>query len=334
LILAAPWWVPVTVAGFSEVGKAEAVQLTQVMIGGIMFTGLIAVQQAAAYARGSYVWPDLAQALSNLIALGMLVVMLPKYGVVAAAWITLGRVGLQCLLTMNELGKWIRPDRNDPALKTSWRRMRPLILGASYYKMDPLIDRFLLSGLAPGSLSLFALAQQLHGAGSQIVTRAIGTPAQTKMAVAFKREDNASVGSTLRSGFWAATAFCAVCIIVLALVGQPILTLLFGQGEFASGQVKQLWLVLLLSSAVFILGASSSILAGAFYVRGDTRSPTLLGSASFTLSIVLKIVMYRQFGIYGLALAVSFQYVLSACLLAGRLQRLGVVSWLSWDRSH
>ncbi|MFM5929951.1 MAG: lipid II flippase MurJ [Novosphingobium sp.] len=328
LALAAPWWVPLLVDGFDAAAKARAITLTQISVIGIVFTGTIAVQQAAAFARGHYIWPDMAQALTNAIALGLLIILLPRFGIMAAAWITLGRLALQCVLMAKTLGAFVRPDFADPALAAGWKRMKPLVLGASYYKLDPVIDRYLLSALAPGSLSLFTLAQQLHSAASQVVTKALATPAQTQLAAQAKRGEHDAFARVLKRGFFITTLFCLACIIGLALIGEPVLNVLMAYGRFDAEHAHNLWLILLAASGVFILGASSSLLAGAFYARGDTRTPTLLGSASFTASLVLKLLMFRAMGILGLALAVTFQYVLSAALMAFWLQRHGAIDWV------
>jgi putative peptidoglycan lipid II flippase len=327
LSLSAAWWVPFLVYGFDAEAKAETVALTQIAVTGILFTGIIAVQQAAAFARGQYIWPDIAQALANAVALALLWTLLPHFGIVAAAWITLGRLVLQCLLMGKALGPFVRPDFKDPALSAGWRRMKPLVLGASYYKLDPLIDRFLLSALAPGSLSLFTLAQQLYAAGSQVIGKALATPAQTLMATQAKRGEYAAFSRTLRQGFLVTTLFCVVCVAGLALFGEPVLKVLVAYGRFDPAHARQLWLILLAASGLFVLGASSSLLAGAFYARGDTRTPTLIGSASFTVSIITKILLFKFMGIIGLSLAVSFQYVLSALLMVIWLQRQSLVLW-------
>lgn len=327
LAFSASLWVPLLVDGFDAAGKAETVALTQVAVMGILFTGTIAVQQAAAFARGHYIWPDIAQALANALALALLWVLLPRYGVMAAAWITLGRLVLQCLLMANALGRFVRPDFKDPALSAGWQRMKPLVLGASYYKLDPLIDRFLLSALAPGSLSLFTLAQQLYAAGSQVVTKALATPAQTRMAAMAKRGQHADFAQVLRRGLVVTTLFCLACVAGLALIGEPVLNVLLAYGRFNAAHSHQLWLILLAASGLFVVGTAGSLLTGAFYARGDTRTPTLIGSASFTVSIGTKLLMFKYMGILGLSLAVSFQYVLSGLLMVIWLQRQQIIDW-------
>ncbi|MFM5907001.1 MAG: lipid II flippase MurJ [Novosphingobium sp.] len=327
LALSAGWWVSLLVDGFDAAAKARAITLTQISVMGIVFTGTIAVQQAAAFARGHYIWPDLAQALTNALALGLLIVLLPRFGIMAAAWITLGRLAAQCLLMARTLGAFVRPDFSDPALSAGWRRMKPLVLGASYYKLDPLIDRYLLSALAPGSLSLFTLAQQLHSAGSQVVTKALATPAQTQLAALAKRGEDATFAQVLKRGLMVTTLFCIACIIGLAVIGEPLLNFVMGNGRFGTEHAHQLWLILLGASGLFIIGTAGSLLTGAFYARGDTRTPTLIGSASFTISIATKLLMFKHMGIIGLSLAASLQYALSGLLMVIWLRRHRIIDW-------
>ncbi|MFM6933012.1 MAG: lipid II flippase MurJ [Novosphingobium sp.] len=327
LAVSAAWWVPLLVDGFNASAKAQTIALTQVSVMGILFTGTIAVQQAAAFARGHYIWPDISQALANALALALLWLLLPLYGVMAAAWITLGRLVVQCLLMIKALGRFERPDFADPALAAGWKRMKPLVLGASYYKLDPVIDRFLLSTLSPGSLSLFTMAQQLYSAAAQVVTKALATPAQTRLAALAKRGEGAEFARVLRRGLVVILLFCMACIGALALIGEPVLTLLMAYGRFDAGHAHQLWLILLAASGLFVIGTAGSLLTGAFYARGDTRTPTLIGSASFTVSIATKLLMFKHMGIIGLSLAVSLQYVLSGLLMVIWLQRHKIIQW-------
>jgi len=123
------------------------------------------------------------------------------------------------------------------------------------------------------------------------------------------------------------TLFCLACVAGLALIGEPVLNVLLAYGRFDAAHSHQLWLILLAASGLFVVGTAGSLLTGAFYARGDTRTPTLIGSASFTVSIGTKLLMFKYMGIIGLSLAVSFQYVLSALLMVIWLQRQSVVSW-------
>src|SRR5438552_13672398 len=85
LYLFAPYWVPVTVPGFSEAGKGLTVHLTRIQLIGMIFTALSGVQGAVYHARQRFFWVELAPLLTGAIGLIPLMVFLPVYGVEAAA---------------------------------------------------------------------------------------------------------------------------------------------------------------------------------------------------------------------------------------------------------
>jgi putative peptidoglycan lipid II flippase len=326
LALTAQWWAPLTVLGFSAQAKSLATSFAQISVIGIVFTGINAVQTAFAFAQRRYIWADLAPMIANVAALALLVLLLPRYGAAAAAWIAVFRLALQTLLMFRGMGAPNRPDFKTPTIGLAWQRLRPLILGASYYKMDPLVDRFLLSSMVPGTLSLFYLAQQLYGAASQVMVKAFAVPAITRLSVANKADDTAAFSQDLRRTSLIMTGVGAALIACLILVGQPVLSLMLEHGKFNAGDSRLLWLILVLSCGQFIWGALGGLVAGAFYASGDTRTPTWLGSVSFTISIAVKIAMFRCYGVYGLAIAVTIFFSMTIALMLGTLYRRGLLN--------
>ena len=86
-------------------------------------------------------------------------------------------------------------------------------------------------------------------------------------------------------------------------------------------RVEYLWWLLLLLSGVWIGGVVGQILSTAFYAQADTRTPTLVGVAGFSVAIGLKLMAFRWGGIRGLALAASAYYLLNAIALLICLRR-------------
>lgn len=319
LILTAKWWVPVTVPGFSPQAQVLTTELATFSLIGMAFTGLNSVQSAMALVREQYVWADAAPTIANLVAVVVLLWALPRYGVTAAAWISAMRLALQTLLLHRVMGRPVAIDLRSNALRNSWRRLSPMLAGASYYKMDPLVDRFLLSSAQTGSLSLIYLAQQLYSAASQVIAKALAVPVITKMSSAHKRDDQDSLRADLRVAGFRILIVSGLGIVCLVVVGKPMLTVGMSQGEFNPSDARSLWVLLVLMAGQFLAGSLGSLTAGAFYAQGDTRTPTVLGSIAFTFGIGLKIAMFKLFGLYGLALAISAYYLFSLLLQMGVL---------------
>jgi len=165
LYMTAPWWVPLTVPGFGDAGQALTVELTRIQLIGMVFAAINGVQWAAYHARQQFVWAEFTPILASAFALLLLVWALPRFGVIAAAWISTLRMGLQTLLLAPGMGRPVRPDLKSVAIQKAWKRIKPLLLGTAYYKTDPLIDRFLLSTAS----STGGLKPPVHGGREQQV---------------------------------------------------------------------------------------------------------------------------------------------------------------------
>ncbi len=325
LILTAGFWVPMTVPGFTEQAKIITVDLARISLLGMVFTGMSAVQSAIGFARHKFLWADAAPMVANLIAVLVLLWLLPHYGVWGAAWVSVLRLFLQTLLLHPLMGKPITPDRTRPTIRIAWYRLKPILLGASYYKMDPLVDRFLLSAAASGSLSLLYLSQQLHSAGSQIISKAFAVPSITQLAEAHKQKDQTRFARRLTKTLLVMLAVCSTGIFAFWIVGQPLLDWGMVHGKFTASNATELWVLLLLSSGMLLAGAMGTLTAGAFYAQGDTRTPTWLGSLAFTIGIVLKVMMFHYFGVRGLAVAITVYYLFSLALQWFVLWRRGAM---------
>jgi putative peptidoglycan lipid II flippase len=235
---------------------------------------------------------------------------------------------LQLLLLLPILGAYARPDFRGEAAGEAWRRLRPLLLGTSYYKTDQLVDRFLASMAAAGGLSILHLAQQMYGAGHQVLNASIAAPLVPRLAGAAKARDRAAFGSLWRSGERKLGLFTLTVVAGLILVGVPALEVLLGHGEFRPEQVRQLWWLLLALAGTWVGGALGQIFSAAFYATGDTHTPTRIGVIGFTLGLILKVVGFLTYGILGIAVGTSIYFLLNAVAL-----RLALV-WLLEKRSH
>jgi putative peptidoglycan lipid II flippase len=325
LIFTASWWVPLTVPGFTAEAKLMTIDLARISLIGLVFTGMSAVQAAIGFAQQKYLWADAAPVLANLIAVLLLVWLLPHYGIWAAAWISVLRLLIQIILMQPLMGKPAMPDRARPAIRMAWSRLKPLLIGASYYKMDPLIDRLLMSSASAGSLSLLYLGQQLHSAASQVIVKAFAVPVITQLATLHKQQNQIQFRLRLTRSLWVMLTTCSITVFMLWLIGQPLLTWGMAHGKFTSSHSYELWILLLLSSGMLVAGATGSLTASAFYAQGDTRTPSWLGAFAFTLGIALKIAMFKQYGIQGLAVAISGYYLFSLSIQLFVLWQRGTI---------
>lgn len=313
LYMSAPWWAPNTVPGFSAEGQALTIELTRIQIIGMVFAALNGVQWAAYHARQQFVWAEFTPILSSVMGLLLLIWLLPTYGVVAAAWIGTLRMGLQTVLLAPGMGKPVWPDLKSPAISAAWQRIKPLLLGTAYYKTDPLVDRLLLSTANSGSLSLYYLAQQIYGAATQVINKAIASPFVPLLSKLHKAGNMDELRRTYHRKMLQVGAISLIGLLILGLFGQAMLNLLIGHGNVNANNIAELWWIMIWLGGMFVGSAVGQISSTSFYALGDTSTPTRVGIYSYTLYIPGKIVLFYSWGIMGLALATSIFLLVNLC---------------------
>jgi putative peptidoglycan lipid II flippase len=312
LALTAPWWTPLTVPGFPADARPLVVRLACIQLAGAVLTVAGAVQRSAYNARHRFIWPETSTLLSSGLGLLCLAVALPRYGVAAGAWATVARGLAQIVLLLPGMGAYRRPLAVTAQLRLAWTRLRPLLLGALYFKSDFVVDRLLASMAPAGVLSLFSLAQQAYSAAQMILGKALAAPAVPLLAQAAEAKHWRRFLRISRRQLLVLMAFAALGYLGILLAGRPLLRLTFGHGRFTPDRVEELWWLMVVLGGVWFGGVGGQIISTSYYAQGDTRTPIVIGSVAFTIAIALKLGGFYAFGISGLALAATLYYLGSA----------------------
>jgi len=315
LYITAPWWVPITVPGFDESSQALTITLTRIQLIGMVFTAINGVQYAVYHAREQFLWAEFSPFLISAFALLLLIWALPRFGVIAAAWIFTFRMGMQTLLLSRGMGRPVFPDLKTPAIMQAWQRIKPLLIGTAYYKTDPMVDRFLLSSASSGSLSLYYLAQQIFNAVSQVINKSIVVMLVPKLSMAHKAGDKASFQRIYYQKLILIAVISLLGLLVLGTVGENILGLLIGHGNVTVSNVNELWWVMVWLSGMFFGGVVGQATSAAFYSTGDTVTPSYVSIFTYTIYIPFKVLSFYFAGIAGMAITTSFYYLVNLFLL-------------------
>jgi peptidoglycan biosynthesis protein MviN/MurJ (putative lipid II flippase) len=229
----------------------------------------------------------------------------------AAAWILVLRPLVHFVCLLPALGRWRRPDWRAPVLAEAWRRARPLLAGTAYYKLDPLLDRFLASMAPPGGLSLLTIGQQLYSAGAQVITRAMVVPIVPTLTTHAAQGRWRSFRSSYRRALLlTGGAVAASCLALVA--GRGWVTDLIGRfSELDPTEAAEFWTILVVLLGLFAGGSLGQITSTGFYAMTDTRTPARLGVRLFTLYVPAKLLSFFLFGLIGLAGSISGYYMVT-----------------------
>jgi putative peptidoglycan lipid II flippase len=279
------------------------------------------VMGAVQRAQHNFIWTETAPLLATIAAWIVLLATLPRYGVYAAAWVQVLRMGLHAALLSNGLGRFAGFVRDGHTLNTAWQRMRPLIAGTAYSRTEPLVDRSLSSLGSPGELSIYYLCLQLCTAATQFLYNALIAPLVPVLAWRAKAgEWPAFDQARRRSG--RTLLLLGLTGFVLLLVGGSVLLALGAVPPSADEMVRRArWQVLGLAG-VLIAAPLGESLRTVYYATGNTSTPARLDAVVFTCGLVLKVVGFSLFGVWGMALAASTQSLLAVLVLRRGLSRV------------
>jgi len=314
LFVSAGYWVPCLVPGFSSTGQSLTVSLTRIQLVGMIFTASTSVLWSVYHARQKFIWVELSSLLSSLTGLFLLVRILPATGVSGAAFLILLRTGLQMVWLLPGLGRWEWPDWKSPAMREAWLRIRPLLIGTTYYRTDPLIDRFLASMAPAGGLPLLYIGQQIYGVANIVAEKAIATPMVPQLAIFASAAKWPAFRQLYQRRLLAMGALTVAGYVFLLVAGERVLNLLIGHGGVTRDNVHLLWLIMIALVGVFIGGAMGVITSKTFYAMGDTRTPTRMSIVTYTIYIPAKILAFLRYGLMGLAVVTSAYLFLNLCI--------------------
>jgi putative peptidoglycan lipid II flippase len=317
-------WVPWVVPGFQAPTQDLAASLVRVQLIATVLTAVLAVTWAACYAREQFLWVETAGVIASAAGLLVLWGTIDRLGVLGAVWALVARSAVQVALLVPALGRFKRPVWRAPQVQQVWRRLLPVAGGSIWYKSDPLVERFFASFAAPGQLSLFHLASQCYAAGNQIVTKALINPVVPALARAAAGSRWTEFSQSSRRRLLEILTLTVAMSIGVALIGEPLGRLILGS-RAASTDVSTFAMLMIVLGGVQIGGACGQMSASTFIAYGDTRTPTAVGVAVFTIGVPLKTLLLWQFGIAGLAAATSISTIATAvihqALLSSRLRR-------------
>ena len=163
-ILGASRLVHLTVPGFGTGGEALTltVNLLRVLFPSIVFSGLAGLLSSVYYSQRKFTLPSLAPALNGLVVLLVTFGLASRIGIMSVAVGTLVGSVIQfgLLLPIILTGKryHFQLDYRHPGVVKIAKLMLPLLLGAVFYKANTVVDRFIASELAEGSISYLGYA--------------------------------------------------------------------------------------------------------------------------------------------------------------------------------
>jgi putative peptidoglycan lipid II flippase len=315
--------------GFSADERALTAGLLRVLSALIVANSLASYLNALFHSYRRFAEPAVAGVIGTLATLGYVLLLHQQQGIFAVAWgVVFGAtVTVAILLPLFLSQLWSSAAWKAPmhaGTRQCFGLLMPLVLGAIYWRLDPLVDRFLGSYLPLGSIAHIGYAWRLISGLMLIGTSGLSIvafPAIAAHAAAKKHDDlNVELAHAIRFFLFLIVPVC----VGLAAFRVPVVRLLFEHGRFTSADTQAVSLLVALYVGVIFGAGLGDLLSRTCYAQHDTRTPVIVHSLNFTLAAGLKFLIVGSSGAAGLVTATSMYYLLNSTVLGTvLLRRLG-----------
>ncbi len=312
----------------SDEQRALAATMLRIALVAVILQGLAGVLTSVLYARNRFTLPAFATATYNAGIIVAILVLAPSAGVLALAFGLVVGAAAQFLLQGAGLRSFFRAyrphiDLADPAV----RRVLALagIVAAGYVVtiVGQLLDRTLASFLAPGSITLMEFATRVI----QVPLGVIGLAVSFAILPTLARFSSGPDADLERYRDSLAFGLKLVLLLMLpiwtisAALSQPLVSVLFERGAFASSDTARTVAIFLAYSPQLPFTAVDFLLVNAFYARQNARTPVLVGVVGVFIYLGVALSTIGSLGAVGLAAANAVQNSSHAVILLVLLRR-------------
>jgi putative peptidoglycan lipid II flippase len=306
--------------GFSSERQAQVASLLRILSTLTLFNTLISYLNSLSHCYRQFARPALGGVLGTLATLAYVIALHSSQGVFAVAWGVVVGAALTVLfllpLFLSTLLQSARLQRRLlPATRQSFQLLLPLVLAAIYWRLDPLLDRWLGSYLAEGSIAHMGYAWRLVSGLSLVGTSGLSIVAFQALAAhasaGRRAELCAELAYALRLFLFLVVPVC----VGLVAFAAPVVRLLCERGRFTSEDTRVVATLVILYVGVIFGTGLSDLLSRTCYALQDMLTPVLVTTGVFTLIALVKIALARQGGAPTLVAATSGYYLLTTIVL-------------------
>ncbi len=310
------------------------IHLNRVMFPYLILIGLTAYTMGVLNTLKHFASPAFGPCLLNIALILTAVWLCPKVGVMGLVVGVLIGGALQLLLniiTMRKKGITVsfKDGFRHPAVKKIGLLLIPRAFGSAIYQVNIFVDTIAASLawiVGSGGVAALYYANRLIQFPLAIFGLALAQAALPRLSQEFSTNDIPRMRETLSFSLRATFFIMIPASVALALLGMPIIKVLFQRGEFNEYSTYITENALFFYSFGLFAYSGVKLLTACFYSMHDTITPVKTAFAAVIINIILIIMLMRPLKLGGIALATSvsatFNFAALYILLKRRLIRL------------
>jgi putative peptidoglycan lipid II flippase len=322
----APQIVPRLVSGFDSERLSLTVKLTRIMLLSPIIFAISNIMGSVLQSFKRFTFFAAAPVMYNI---GIIIGILFFYSWLGPAGLAYGVVLGAMLHLLVQVPEVLRSGwRWGPRI--TWRTkglarvlklLLPRALALSANQVNQLVNTFLASSLAAGSVAVFYNAYDLESLPISLIAVSLAVASFPVLGELFVKNKHKDFHQVLLRIIKQILLLMIPLSLFMILLRAQIVRLILGYGRYNwNDTVRTLEIFGILATSLIAQGLIP-VLARAFYARENTKTPVAISVVSIILNIVLAFILVPIYGLAGLAIAFSTASLLNCLLLWLILQR-------------
>ena len=320
-----------TRAGFSPAQIDLCVHLTRILLPAQIFFYVGGVVSAVLLSHRLFLFPAMGPLIYNVFIIAGGVIGGHRLGIASLAYgAVVGSVigpFLASVIGAARIGTGYRPsfDIMNPAFREWVRLSVPLMLGVSLVTADDWILRhYAASGV--GDIARLNYAKRLFAVPIAVLGQATGQASLPFFARLFNEKRLKEFADTVNDSVYRVSAASFLATGWMMAAALPLIDLVYRRGRFLFQDTQITAIYFFWFSLSLALWSAQGLYARAFYAAGNTLTPMLAVSVITAASLPVYSMLFRSFGVVGLAWASDIGIGANLLALAWLLHHKKLVS--------
>ncbi len=199
--------------------------------------------------------------------------------------------------------------------------MTPGIFGTAIYQINFSVSRLLAFSLDDASATYLYTVNRLMEFPIGVFAVAVSTVVYPLIAAHAVKRDFAAMASDFQKGIRLILIINVPAAAGLALLGGPIVRVIYLHGHVTAADAHRMALLLILMVIGLPFFSVVSLTVRAFYAIKDTKTPVRVAFIDFVINIAVSLVMIHWLGVFGIVLASTTAIIAQTFLLGFALVR-------------
>ena len=212
-------------------------------------------------------------------------------------------------------------DFRDPGLRQVLLLMGPGTIGVAAAQINLAVNTWLATSQGEGAVTVLNYAFRLMYLPIGLFGVSVATAAVPDLARQATGEGFTEMRRTISSALRMMLVLSVPAMVGLAVLGRPIVQLLFERGEWTPGATAATAWALLMYAPGLIGYSLVKIASPSFYALSDARTPVIVSMITVAANVGLNLWLVRILGYGGLALGTAIASLINAALLMTLLSR-------------